>query len=89
MSNQHRPFVPEGEVQSFPKRMRGHWNFEQESDTIGLVHLKIILAAEWSLADAMMGGVAFGDRVQLACSPWLPVFQPRDEWGLNKGMEEI
>lgn len=46
---------------------------------------KIILAAEWSLADAMMGGMEFGDTVQLACNPQLAVIQPRDDCGLNNG----
>lgn len=25
--------------------------------------------------------------VQLACSPWLTVFQPKDDWCLKKGIE--
>lgn len=33
----------------------------------------------------MMGGMEFGDTVQLACNPQLAVIQPRDDCGLNNG----
>lgn len=41
---------------------------------------KIIQATEWSLADAMMGGVGFGDTIQLACNPWFIVSYPAKRW---------